>query len=43
VAKANPQIVQTLNTAYLAWAKQNEVTEWNETLASKTGAAFKAN
>jgi arylsulfatase A-like enzyme len=43
VAKDNPAIVQTLNTAYLAWTKQNDVTEWNETLASKTGAAFKVN
>jgi arylsulfatase len=43
VAKDNLQIVQTVNAAYLAWAKQNDVTEWNETLASKTGAAFKVN
>ena len=43
IAHENPKIVAELNTAYLHWAQQNEVTEWNEQLASKTGAAFKTN
>ncbi len=36
IATANPDIVKQLNDAYLAWAKQNDVVEWNEGFAKKT-------
>jgi arylsulfatase A-like enzyme len=43
LASKHPTIVQELDAAYQAWTKQNEVTIWNEELASKTGKAFKVN
>lgn len=35
IAKDNLNIVKALNAAYLAWAKQNDVVEWNEVLNRK--------
>ena len=43
IAKDNPSIVAEMNAAYLSWAKQNDVTDWNEELGNKTGSAFKKN
>lgn len=37
LAKEHPEIIEKLDTAYKNWAKANDVAEWNEELASKTG------
>lgn len=37
LAKDHPEMVTQLDAAYKKWAKANDVAEWNEELASKTG------
>jgi arylsulfatase A-like enzyme len=37
IAKENPKIVAELNIDYWAWAKQNDVVEWNADLQKKAG------
>lgn len=37
IAKENPEILEKLNAAYINWAKANNVSEWNDNLASKAG------
>ncbi len=37
LAKTHPEIVEKLANAHKKWASENEVAEWNEALAEKTG------
>ena len=37
LVKENPLIIEKINALYIAWAKANDVVEWNEQLAAKTG------
>jgi hypothetical protein len=37
LAKNYPEVVEKLDSAYKNWAKANDVAEWNEEFANKTG------